>query len=1088
MRVEQAFAHNASVFTETNIYPGLHAAILDDPQAREVLGCTGCYWCLQPNRHRACFSHHCVERTRGCTLDPIVHAMELVESGASSRGIEVRLAKARLRCLGIRWPPKLPPTFSSYLDVHAFKSAAYLVLHNFGLCMLPNVMELTLQFIWDALGDAAFDRWLVRGDKWWVANVSTWAAVAGRVKNRGFSGVLRRRTPGHPPLVRTKSRYDLVHAFKGFAVLVHETLLSIAHEADQEGDANRALLIIKAVQVLADVGHHLTLTAPSESDKVRLHSLAKQLMPMVRTAFRGLKDFNRAPNWHKLRHVAEMLEHLGPFYSGLNDQHAEQCQKLLHLAYECFSSRTSDVLPQLADYFSRHEAFRHALRWLRLCNADLVRSAALGIDSYVGFLLQADPAATSHAMHSPSLLPSDGQSWSGFCDPLAIDVSPDSLFAQTHEALPSKPMDRSPPNRLPLPSSQASTNRRPGDDALAAACANGHRRCAELLLLAKVDPSGRGADGAPHLVTAARSTCVGSESLVDLLLRSGAAPALTWSRLTAHEWALHLNRQTNASMFADHGTGPSPRVGVRPTARVDASTNRLRPPQAKDRLLDLEWLRKDKEGRKVARACPPLAHIEYALRVWFSGGVEDVPLYEKAKANEQSIASLPVASLRVQMRRGIMLKPSSEAADFGDSGVPLGMNTARLLALHRSVVPQYDASCLVRTAAGSTSLGPDPQFVFVQFDPELRNIDGKPYDVYVMQLIACIVVTHPVSQEPVNMAFGRWLDDPPETEGLPTLYVDEDEEDKTPSWEELKRHLCARARRAKRQKTGAGALSDGSSDEEENEDEENEDSSSAVCTFCGSGADARQLLLCDGRGGTCPNSCHTFCCEPPLHHVPQGLWLCERCTEHTEAEAESEAGEPAEEETVDEWAAEEDDDGMEAEEEGNGGDIGSHDGEADGKADGEDDGGEVDSEDDGADGDEDDGEEGGDRDTGRPDGVGTSNGDGGSGDDARPQYSINGGATLRGFAYAVRTQDTGAAKEYYKGAYYGVVPLEAVLCRAPLCAPHFRDSALTEAWEAALEQVVMAKLRSGGRSKTRMDLRATLDARSQWVYNRHMAG
>ena len=82
-------------------------------------------------------------------MDAIQTALDMVASGASSRSIDMRLAKARCQHLGIRWPPKQPPTFTSYLHLHAFKAAAYLPMHNFGLCMLPNVMELVLQLIWE---------------------------------------------------------------------------------------------------------------------------------------------------------------------------------------------------------------------------------------------------------------------------------------------------------------------------------------------------------------------------------------------------------------------------------------------------------------------------------------------------------------------------------------------------------------------------------------------------------------------------------------------------------------------------------------------------------------------------------------------------------------------------------------------------------------------------------------------------------------------------------------------------------------------------------------------------------------------------
>ena len=66
--------------------------------------------------------------------------------------------------------------------------------------------------------------------------------------------------------------------------------------------------------------------------------------------------------------------------------------------------------------------------------------------------------------------------------------------------------------------------------------------------------------------------------------------------------------------------------------------------------------------------------------------------------------------------------------------------------------------------------------------------------------------------------------------------------------------------------------------------------------------------------------------------------------------------------------------------------------------------------------------------------------------------------------------------------------LEAVLCRAPITAPHFRTEELRKAWEGRLEEVVMETLRSGRTSTVNMDLKETLKARSQFRYNGHIAG
>jgi hypothetical protein len=95
------------------------------------------------------------------------------------------------------------------------------------------------------------------------------------------------------------------------------------------------------------------------------------------------------------------------------------------------------------------------------------------------------------------------------------------------------------------------------------------------------------------------------------------------------------------------------------------------------------------------------------------------------------------------------------------------MSIARQLDLHRSVTPQYDASSIKRGRRTMRRATPrTPDFIMVQFDPTSRNINDRPHDVYIMQLDACLVAKHPITGRPVEMAFGRWLDDPPETEDV----------------------------------------------------------------------------------------------------------------------------------------------------------------------------------------------------------------------------------------------------------------------------------------------------------------------------------
>uniref|UniRef100_A0A674HKR6 Chromodomain helicase DNA binding protein 5 n=1 Tax=Taeniopygia guttata TaxID=59729 RepID=A0A674HKR6_TAEGU len=63
-------------------------------------------------------------------------------------------------------------------------------------------------------------------------------------------------------------------------------------------------------------------------------------------------------------------------------------------------------------------------------------------------------------------------------------------------------------------------------------------------------------------------------------------------------------------------------------------------------------------------------------------------------------------------------------------------------------------------------------------------------------------------------------------------------------------------------------------EEEEEEDggeEEEEDDHMEFCRVC---KDGGELLCCD----TCPSSYHLHCLNPPLPEIPNGEWLCPRCT------------------------------------------------------------------------------------------------------------------------------------------------------------------------------------------------------------------
>lgn len=65
-------------------------------------------------------------------------------------------------------------------------------------------------------------------------------------------------------------------------------------------------------------------------------------------------------------------------------------------------------------------------------------------------------------------------------------------------------------------------------------------------------------------------------------------------------------------------------------------------------------------------------------------------------------------------------------------------------------------------------------------------------------------------------------------------------------------------------------------EEEEDEDDgvEEEDEEDDHMEFCRVCKDGGELLCCD----TCPSSYHLHCLNPPLPEIPNGEWLCPRCT------------------------------------------------------------------------------------------------------------------------------------------------------------------------------------------------------------------
>ena len=172
------------------------------------------------------------------------------------------------------------------------------------------------------------------------------------------------------------------------------------------------------------------------------------------------------------------------------------------------------------------------------------------------------------------------------------------------------------------------TGRSTGVDALAAACANGHVACVQLLLKQDIDMCCRDADGKPLLVIAAMN---GNADVVEALITkiqgSKARSTLkwTWSRLNAYQWAARSGHAALLPILAKAGVPE--RKQREPAPRTNPESNCPFPrPKGRDtaRFLDLTLLR-DQRGRGDAGAremgrqqrsrFPDLIMLEYELRV-----------------------------------------------------------------------------------------------------------------------------------------------------------------------------------------------------------------------------------------------------------------------------------------------------------------------------------------------------------------------------------------------------------------------------------------------------------------------------------------
>ena len=1134
---------DADVEMPTTVVAGVHALVLDNPQQAAVLGVTGCPYCIQSNRRRAFFGRAPDTRSKANMQPVLMAAHDTMQNARGPRDLEMRVAKKNLARLGLRWPPKPPVTYLSYLQIQPYHVSAYLNLHNLGLCMRPNTAQLIMQFLFDEMGgQRAFDAWLARANVFVKQHVvKGWNCVLGRCRRKGLGGVLRKATGA--PTVRSKSKYDVANAFKFFALVVHEPLLSIARAAASEEEAatnddevnearqrgNRAKLAIKALHLIGEFANITKQTMISESTTRRMHQIAKELMPVMRTAFEGRKNFHLSNNWHKLSHVAQLVRWLGPLMGGTNDEHAEMCQKLLHIAYQHHANKTSDAIEQIADYLSRLAAMKHAERWLVLSNADLVRSAELGIHANVVYLLE-----------------------NGVVDALGVDDV---------------------------------TGRCPADDALAAACRRGDADTAILLLRACASASGCTAERCAHLITAARSPArEGAIATVGMLLRARAQASASWSSLSAAEWADREGNSALALILEAAGVRRRCQPPPTPTPRKDPTKNRLLPRprsrKGKHQLLDLASLRPGATEGKNLRACPPLRLLEGALRVFCNGGDEDVPMalagttvvanirmklevtvptnptnhpcciddiahavgkvvrftlncwladcldshkswevssqqtFDRAAATAAAAAATAALLVNVDVlfeQRGLLPALVTKAATrlskrLTDSLPALTQAFRESVATPEQLEPRGAGSSgdngsgghavwslLALSSATRICDPPQPAMSHVPMLPpeSMASVDLRPGMLFkepssaggyggddeaemgfsVARLLQLkrkarpaydassghqgaawrefVSVQHNDSTydafgflgeliftfrfklpdgEHADLALVRWMDDAPNEE-IGQLFVNEDE-DEVESADDAWSRMEARMRepKSKRSRRVSSGVDEDEDEDDEEGDEDKDDEEEA---------DAE-------------------------HDVEDGN------DDDDEDEGEDE------DEDEDEGEGEGEGEDEDEDENGNGnGDEEDEDEDKEKDEEHEEHEDEDKDEDGNGDGDIEDEEEEGEEEEKGEDQL-----------DAIRQRGIPGGVPFRRYVYAVRTQTQGAAKAHYAKAWYGVVQLDHIRCAVPLSQPHFSTEDEQQSWESNLEKVVYSKQ---GRTKE-VNLKATLDKRSSFIYDHHRVG
>lgn len=224
----------------------------------------------------------------------------------------------------------------------------YLSVHNIGLCMYPDIMQVGLQTIFIKVfhcSRAQYEQEMSLAAEYGLKNFSKYRILTGPCKKKSIRGIVCRFEGGTDkqkqpalPRVRRGTKHNVVNAMRFMRVLMHTALVK------HNPHAAKAWL---RVMEFARYVNYPTGLVTSEIGAMR--SCVAELLPLAQTAAlideRRIKDFNLSDNWGKARYAADLLQWLGSTHGAGSDEHGERLQKLMHVAYRCFSNKYDALTP-----------------------------------------------------------------------------------------------------------------------------------------------------------------------------------------------------------------------------------------------------------------------------------------------------------------------------------------------------------------------------------------------------------------------------------------------------------------------------------------------------------------------------------------------------------------------------------------------------------------------------------------------------------------------------------------------------------------------------------------------------------------------